>query len=344
MISLQWPWLLLLLPLPWLLRWLLPPRQVRRDALRMPTLLADAQTSEQPLQRRWPLWLATLIWLLLVLAAARPERLGEPLPVRSDAREMMLAVDLSGSMEIADMTWQGNRVDRLTMVKHVLGDFILRREGDRLGLILFGDTAFLQTPMTYDRETVQQMLDDSVIGLVGQRTAIGDAVALAIKRFRDKGDTNRVVILLTDGQNTAGNIMPQQALELAQAFDVKIYAIGVGADEMVVENFFGRRRVNPSSDLDEKLLSTLAESTGGQFFRARNTAELEQIYQRLDELEPVAGDKQPLRPRTALFYWPLAAALVLSVLYALLICGISIGHHYRQKKGQQRANEDKQHG
>ena len=344
MISLQWPWLLLLLPLPWLLRWLLPPRQVRRDALRMPTLLADAQTSEQPLQRRWPLWLATLIWLLLVLAAARPERLGEPLPVRSDAREMMLAVDLSGSMEIADMTWQGNRVDRLTMVKHVLGDFILRREGDRLGLILFGDTAFLQTPMTYDRETVQQMLDDSVIGLVGQRTAIGDAVALAIKRFRDKGDTNRVVILLTDGQNTAGNIMPQQALELAQAFDVKIYAIGVGADEMVVENFFGRRRVNPSSDLDEKLLSTLAESTGGQFFRARNTAELEQIYQRLDELEPVAGDKQPLRPRTALFYWPLAAALVLSVLYALLICGINIGHHYRQKKGQQRANEDKQHG
>jgi Ca-activated chloride channel family protein len=153
---------------------------------------------------------------------------------------------------------------------------------------------------------------------VGERTAIGDAIALSVKRFRSKDETNRVLVLLTDGQNTAGNLTPDQALELADAFDVRIYPIAVGAEEVVVDSFFGQRRVNPSRDLDVPLMQRIAETTGGRYFRARSTEELEQIYQLLDELEPIAGSPQQLRPRQALFFWPLAAALLVMIIIALL--------------------------
>ncbi|WP_290654734.1 VWA domain-containing protein [Idiomarina sp.] len=318
MFEFAWPWLFILLPLPWLIRYLLPAGSPALSAIRIPSLngLANAQHSMRT--KPWMWILLSLCWLLVLAAAARPQWLGEPLPVRSEGREIMLAVDLSGSMEIADMQLDGDNVDRLTMVKSVLGDFISRREGDRLGLIFFADTAFLQTPMTYDRETVRQMLQESVLGLVGERTAIGDAIALSVKRFRSKEETNRVLVLLTDGQNTAGNLTPDQALELADAFDVRIYPIAVGAEEVVVDSFFGQRRVNPSRDLDVPLMQRIAETTGGRYFRARSTEELEQIYQLLDELEPIAGSPQQLRPRQALFFWPLAAALLVMIVIALL--------------------------
>jgi Ca-activated chloride channel family protein len=207
------------------------------------------------------------------------------------------------------------------MIKYVLADFIERRVGDRLGLILFADTAYLQAPLTFDRSTIQTLLDESVIGLVGERTAIGDAIGLAVKRFSEKEKSNRVLVLLTDGQNTAGNITPEQALSLAQANQVTVYTIGVGADEQVISSFFGQRTINPSQDLDEKLLSDIPRKTGGQYFRARDTEELVNIYQILDSLEPVEGNSQKMRPQSALFYYPLAAAaglLLLSILVALL--------------------------
>lgn len=320
MIEWQWPWLALLAPIPFLLRWLLPPKQAAISALRYPDVQAFDNAAAKPGKKYLVLIIGSLIWLLLVAAATRPQWLGDPLPVRNEGRELMLAVDLSGSMEIADMTLQGERVDRLTMLKHVMGDFIARRKGDRLGLILFADTAFLQTPMTYDLNTVQQMLNESVLGLVGQRTAIGDAIALAVKRFKLREKTNRVLILLTDGQNTAGNVTPEQALELAKAFDVKVYTIGVGAEEVVVDGFFGQTTVNPSRDLNESLLKRIANETGGDYFRARSTQELEAIYRLLDQYEPVEGNTQQLRPRSELFYWPLSAALILSLLLAGGFC------------------------
>jgi len=203
------------------------------------------------------------------------------------------------------------------MVKHVLSDFITRREGDRLGLILFGDTAYLQAPMTYDRQTIAQMLNESVLGLVGERTAIGDAIALAVKRFQQDEQSNRVLILLTDGQNTAGNLTPEQALELAKSYDVTIYPIAVGAEEVVVDSFFGQRRVNPSRDLDIPLMQKLASETGGEYFRARSTEELENIYTLLDELEPVDDDPQQLRPRVSLFHWPLSLCFIALIALAL---------------------------
>lgn len=318
MIEFVWPWLFLLLPLPLLLRWWLPKHGQQLASLRVPKApQLDAKTSKgrfiNPL-----VIISMIIWAALLTTVARPEWLGEPLPIRSDAREMMLAVDLSGSMEIADMEIAGQRVNRLQMVKEVLADFIERREGDRLGLILFADTAYLQTPMTYDRDTVAQMLEESQLNLIGERTAIGDAVALAVKRFQLREETNRVLVLLTDGQNTAGYISPDQALELAKAYQVKIYTIGVGAEEVVVESFFGSRRVNPSRDLDESMLANMAEQTGGIYFRARDTEELATIYQELDSYEPVAGDEQQLRPREALFYWPLALAVSLTFLTLII--------------------------
>ncbi|MGM0481120.1 MAG: vWA domain-containing protein [Pseudomonadota bacterium] len=328
MFEFVWPWIFVLLPLPWLLRYLAPATQQPLSAIRIPNLNGLQNTQQSIRAKPWLWLLLSLCWLAVLSAVARPQWLGDPLPVRAEGREVMLAVDLSGSMEIADMNLEGDKVDRLTMVKSVLGDFISRRKGDRLGLIFFADTAFLQTPMTYDRETVRQMLEESVLGLVGERTAIGDAIALATKRFRSKEETNRVLVLLTDGQNTAGNLTPDQALELADAFDVRIYPIAVGAEEVVVDSFFGQRRVNPSRDLDVPLMQRIADTTGGQYFRARSTEELEQIYQLLDQLEPITGSPQQLRPRQALFYWPLSLALLLMVLIA-----VSHFRPWRQRNG-----------
>lgn len=195
--------------------------------------------------------------------------------------------------------------------------FIRRRTGDRLGLILFGRQAYLQTPLTFDRDTVRTLLREAVIGLAGKETAIGDAIGLAVKRLKDKAIDSRVLILLTDGANTAGEVEPTKAAELAAQHGLKIYTIGIGADEMVVRSFFGNRRINPSAELDEKTLTAIAQKTGGRYFRARNTKEFEEIYRILDQLEPVAKESQSFRPRTALYFWPLAVGLLIAALIGL---------------------------
>ncbi len=321
MISFAWPWLLVLLPLPLLVYWLPKKRQNRVSAaLIVPELLAAStvSTSHQD-NNKSSLVILSLCWLLSVLALSQPQWLGDAIDIPTQGREMMIAVDLSGSMQIEDMSLRGSTVNRLDMLKTVLGNFIERRVGDRLGLILFADDAYMQTPMTFDRKTVKQMLDESVLGLVGRKTAIGDAIALAVKRFDAKQKSNKVLLLLTDGQNTAGRISPEQALELAVAKDITIYSIGIGADVMLQQSLFGSRRINPSSELDEQTLTKLAQQTGGKYFRAKDSQGMEQIYQLLDELEPVEQDQQQMRPLTALFYWPLALALLLSFCYLLVI-------------------------
>ncbi|MBU2572207.1 MAG: VWA domain-containing protein [Gammaproteobacteria bacterium] len=319
MIHFEWPWLITALPLPLLVRWLLPQDSPQQQAaLKVPFLedfsVCAAQASIK--SARWPLVIAVIAWILLVFAGMRPQWLGEPVEQTISGRDLMLAVDLSGSMEEQDFIINKQRVDRLTATKWVAGDFIARRTGDRIGLILFGTQAYLQVPLTFDRKTVVTLLNESVISLAGEMTAIGDAIGLAVKRLRNQDDTSRVLILLTDGANTAGEVTPLKAAELAAEHDLKIYAIGIGADEMIVRSFFGSRKVNPSMDLDEKTLTEIAEKTGGRYFRARNTEELEQIYDILDQLEPVEKDKQYFRPRSELFHWPLAISLVLAGIIA----------------------------
>lgn len=316
MFSFAWPWLLPLLFVPFLIRLLPAVKKQESTALFLPTFDFIGTPTETKIQRGFP-WFAFLIWVSLVVAVARPQWLGQPITIPQEGRELMLAVDLSGSMQYEDMMIGDHRVNRLVMLKYVLNDFIDRRVGDRLGLILFADTAYVQTPLTYDRKTVRQMLDEATLGLVGEKTAIGDALGLAAKRFNEKKDSNRILILLTDGQNTAGNIQPKEALEIAVAAGVKVYTIGVGADEMFVRSFFGNRKVNPSADLDEALLTDIATQTGGKYFRARDTQSLQQIYQILDELEPIEDSPIQLRPMQSLFFWPLSLALLLSV-FAIL--------------------------
>jgi len=320
-IQIAWPWMFLVLPLPLLLRlWLPPAEPAQGAALRMPFLqeLARPGESARLRHRQWPLLLAMAAWLLIVAASARPQWLGDPVALPVSGRDVVLAVDLSQSMQERDFQIQGQWVDRLTATKWVAEDFIVRREGDRIGLILFGEQAYLQTPLTFDRETLWTLLDEAQIGLAGRATAIGDAIGLGVKRLRDKGEGSRVLILLTDGANTAGEVDPLQAAELAAREGLTIYTIGIGADEMLVRGLFGTRRVNPSSDLDEETLRTIADRTGGRYFRARDTAELEAIYRLLDELEPVEQDPETFRPVAALFYWPLAGALALIVMLVMI--------------------------
>jgi len=321
MIEFAWPWIFLMLPLPWLIRTFLPPAEPARGAaLKVPFLreLARPGHGSHIDHRRWPLWLAAAAWLLLVGAGSRPQWLGDPVALPASGRDLMLAVDLSQSMSETDFQIRGQTVDRLTATKWVAHDFIERRKGDRIGLILFGEQAYLQTPLTFDHETVLTLLDEAQIGLAGRATAIGDAIGLAIKRLRDKKNSDRVLILITDGANTAGEVKPLQAAGIAAREGLKIYTIGIGADEILVRSLFGTRRVNPSADLDEKTLRAIAEQTEGRYFRARNTAELENIYRLLDQLEPVEQDPEIFRPVAALYDWPLAGALCLIVLLMIV--------------------------
>lgn len=313
--TLAWPWLLLLAPLPWLLRWLLPEaRRGGLQALRVPWYQAVAGGHGASMKRPLLALLAAVAWLLLVSAGSRPQWVGEVQSLPVTGRDLLLAVDISGSMDTQDMVWANRTVNRLTVVKQVAGDFVARRRGDRVGLILFGSRAYLQTPLTFDTETTATLLEESEIGLAGRETAIGDAIGLAVKRLRDDAAAERVLVLLTDGANTSGEVQPRQAAEFAAREGLTIYTVGVGADEPMVQDFFGSRVVNPSADLDEDTLRAIAERTGGQYFRARDTEGLVEIYRMLDELEPVESDAETIRPVDELFHWPLALAWVLVLL------------------------------
>lgn len=320
MFTFAWWWMLLALPLPWLVRRFVRPQPIENDpALKVPRASPFAElagASAGSASTRWRLALLTAIWVAAVAAAARPQYLGEPLTLPVSGRDLLLAVDLSGSMEERDFQLDGEWVDRLTATKAVADEFIANRVGDRLGLILFGREAYLQTPLTFDRDTVRTLLEESAIGLAGKETAIGDAIGLAIRTLEDAGVEagRRVLILLTDGANTAGAVDPLKAADLAAERDLVIYTIGIGADELTVRSLFGLRRINPSADLDEDALRSIAETTGGRYFRARDTAEMAEIYSILDELEPAESDEAGFRPVTELFYWPLGLALALAAI------------------------------
>lgn len=320
MLELHWPWLLWLLPLP-LLMSLLPSEPSRDGALRVPFFnrVRDLETQRQTgSSHRLITPLLWLIWGASLLAAAQPRYVGEPISLPSSGRDLLVAVDISGSMEIQDMQYRNEPINRLQAVKLVVGDFVRERKTDRLGLVLFGSRAYLQAPLTYDRQTVNTLLQEAQIGFAGEKTAIGDAIGLSVKRLRDRPEASRVLILLTDGANNAGALSPERAAYLAEQNDVKIYTIGFGAEEMIRETIFGQRRVNPSRDLDEDTMRAIAAQTGGQYFRARNLEELQQVHETLNRLEPIEQEDETFRPSRNLFHWPLALAFGLSLLLALM--------------------------
>ncbi|MCH2039065.1 MAG: VWA domain-containing protein [Saccharospirillaceae bacterium] len=322
----HWPWAFLLFPLPWIIRAFIPAAKVQQAALLVPNLDIWTQAGHQHSGiRRSSIrhWLLPLfVWMALLAALARPYQSGEVVELPVSGRDLMLAVDLSLSMEKEDMQLSNRPVNRLVIVKQVLNNFIEKRQGDRLGLVVFGSEAFLQAPLTFDTQTVKQFMNEAQIGLAGKSTAIGDAIGLTIKRLKSNPENSRVMILLTDGSNTSGEVEPVKAAQLAAKNKVKIYTIGLGADLMEVPSFFGTRRVNPSRDLDETTLRQIAQITSGSFFRARDSQELQQIYQFIDELEPTEKDPQIYRPQQNLFHWPMLAAFIASLLLALQQSGI----------------------
>jgi len=327
MINLEWPWLLALLPLPLIVYFLLPAARQQEAALRVPFFqqLTRTESPAKPDTKRSSLEkiLVSCCWGLLVIAACSPVWIGDPITLPSQGRDLMLAVDISGSMEREDMKLNDQPVNRLVAVKQVLNGFIEKRQGDRLGLVLFADQAYLQAPLTLDTQTVKTLLDEAQLGFAGKRaTAIGDAIGLTVKRLKDRPGDRHVVILLTDGANTGGAVEPLDAAKLAAEHRITIYTIGVGADSFETPGLFGTRfgarRINPSTDLDEKTLKSIAQTTGGRYFRAKNPQELAAIYELLDELEPVEDDPLTYRPSKSLFFWPLGFALLLSSLLALI--------------------------
>lgn len=313
MIEFVWPYIFLLLPLPWLIYKLLPPSARHKTASLLTSDFSDVSHFQHSSAFGMPklkMCIAALVWLTLLTAAARPQFIGEPVEIPQSGRDLMLAVDLSGSMQIQDFEIKGKHIDRLSALKLIAGDFIDRRKGDRIGLILFGSNAYLQTPLTFDTATAKQFLKEAEVGLAGKETAIGDAIGLAVKQLRESPQESRVLILLTDGNNNAGELTPEKAAEIASRANLKVHTVAIGANSMVVQTIFGPQMMNPSADIDEKALKTVAEVTGGKYFRAYNTQELVKIYQEIDQLEPTEQTKQHFRPTDEVYFWPLLFAII----------------------------------
>lgn len=320
MLEFEWPWTFLLMPLPLLVWWLMPPYRDQQTSVHVPFFERIAEATGQTPQpgavvlrrRAIQMVVAAVVWILIVVALARPQQVGEPVTHAVSARDLILAVDISESMDQTDFRMAGGKtIRRLDGVKSVLGNFISRRKGDRIALILFGSKAYVQVPFTQDLQTARTLLDQSEVGMAGQQTVIGDAIGLAIKTFESSKAQQKLVILLTDGNDTASRVPPAHAADIARQKGLVIYTIGFGDP-----NATGEDRV------DLATLRQVASATSGQFFRAEDGTQLEAIYADIDRLAPVKLETLTWRPRIPLYQWPLGTAVVLGLaLWCLLLTG-----------------------
>lgn len=320
MLGFEFWWAMLLLPLPAVAGWLLPVGKPSQLAISVPLLTRyglSLPTSGQSSARLAGLTL-WLFWIALLIAASRPFWLGDAISRSQSGRDLMLAVDISGSMSETDMTIDSRTASRLDVLKVVVQNFIERRRGDRLGLILFGTNAYSFVPLTFDLDTLRELLLDVSPGLAGRHTAIGDAIGIAIKSMREQRAEHKVLILVTDGSNTAGFENPVLAAAAAARQGLTIYTIGVGSDSDSLSRTYGLQNVPAGIALNENLLRQIAAVSGGKYFRATSGDRLQQIYLALNELEPVEHNYQTHRPRSELFVWPLLAALTILVIRMLV--------------------------
>jgi Ca-activated chloride channel family protein len=321
MFELANPWVLLLVFLPLLLWFLIPKAKVKLpSALYVPFFEAIAPIANQEkisFSASSSLIIPTLIWFLLIFGLAGPIWIGEPTPLEREGYNIMMALDLSGSMEIPDMMLQGQPTSRLNVVKHAAKQFVTDRSGDKIGLILFGSRAYLQTPLTYDRKTVLLRLEDATVGLAGKTTSIGDAIGLAVKRLDSVPKKGRVIILLTDGANNSGILDPIKAAELAQDEGIKIYTIGLGSDPDSIALTGNFPMQNAFADLDEETLKKISDMTGGRYFRATDTETLDSIYTTINQLETINQEQARVRPQIDYYPWFVSFALLLSFFWLL---------------------------
>lgn len=316
MFELALPWALLLLLLPPLIWYVLPQTKTQAQAaLNVPffgALKAIVETEKQDISAYKLLVLPTVIWFLVVFALAGPRWIGEPQPIMREGYHIMMALDLSGSMEIPDMLLHGRPTSRLAVVKGAAKEFIENRTGDRIGLVVFGTNAYLQTPLTYDKHNLLMRIDDATAGLAGKTTSIGDAIGLSVKRLSEMPKKGRIIILLTDGVNNSGVLNPLKATELAKDEDIKIYTIGLGSEADPRALASGFILANGSADLDEDSLKQIAQMTGGRYFRATDTESLNSIYKTIHELETVSQEQATIRPQKEYYPWFVGLALFLS--------------------------------
>ena len=311
MILFAWPWVFLALPLPWLLRRLLRGRTERTPAVRVPfgdrlTAAAARGPATQRAARHLPTLVAEFaVWTLLLTALARPQRLGEPVSRVVPTRDLLLLVDLSASMteeDFADPDDPSRRVDRLTAVKSVAGDFLERREGDRVGLVVFGNAPFLQAPFSTDLAMVRALLDEAQVGMAGPKTAFGDAIGLGIHLFEDSDTPAKTIVAMTDGNDTASRVPPVEAARVAADRDIRVHTIAIGDPSAAGEQ-----------PLDEAALRDVADAAGGTYSFAADTASLEAVYAELDRVETREVVRESRRPRRELYAWPLVLALLASL-------------------------------
>ncbi len=314
MFELAWPWILTLLPLPWLI-WFCLPRSERilPAALKIPffkAMVGIVEDEKRQIAKQTKMTLLFLIWSLLLFALAGPRWVGEPQPSVREGYNIMLVLDISGSMAMSDMLLHGRPTTRLAVVKHTAAQFVKDRGGDKIGLILFGSHAYLQTPLTHDRHSVLLRLEDATVGLAGKTTSIGDALGLAVKHLQKVPAKGRVIILLTDGVNNSGVLAPLKAAELASADGMKVYTIGLGSEiaPQMGGMFFN---MTVTAELDEATLKEMASMTGGRYFRATDISSLQAIYQTIHQIETTTQEQATLRPQHAYYPWPLALAVFL---------------------------------
>ncbi|WP_454781427.1 VWA domain-containing protein [Legionella sp. WA2022007384] len=315
MFELANPWVLILIPLPLIFWFLMPRAKVQLPAALKVPFFADmvhiADQEKRSVSAQYSLLIPAIIWLLLVVALAGPRWIGAPKPISREGFNIMMALDLSGSMEIPDMLFHGRPVSRLSVVKSAAEQFVQDRTGDKIGLILFGTRAYLQTPLTYDRHSILLRLEDATAGLAGKTTSIGDAVGLAVKRLNNVPKKGRILILLTDGANNSGVLAPLKAAELAKEEGIKIYTIGLGSEadsRALISDFMMQ---NASADLDEETLRKMADMTDGRYFRATDTETLNSIYQTINQLETINQEQATVRPQKEYYPWFVGLALLL---------------------------------
>lgn len=321
--ALAYPWILALLPLPWLLRRLLPPRRKPEAAVRVPfgprleEALAGSSAASRTRRSASRFLLPSLVWLLVLLSLARPQWIEAPVEKKLPTRDLLLLVDLSGSMQQEDFTNRaGKTVDRLAAVKEVLGDFLSKREGDRVGLVVFGDAPFLQAPFSTDLQLSRQLLEETAIGMAGPRTAFGDAIGLGINLFKDSDAPAKTIIALTDGNDTKSRLPPEEAARVASQHGIRIHTVAIGDPVTAGED-----------KLDEAALRAVAATAGGKYFFAADRDRLAGIYAELDRIETREVKVASHRPRRDLFHWPLLAALLLSLAAKAASLTVHAGRH-----------------
>jgi len=322
MIRFLYPWVLLglLLPLGIVLF-----EGLRRSQLQfrfpLTSRLRDLHRPGDAFWMRLHAWILALALAFMVVALARPQRGRAETEVTSEGIDIMLAIDASGSMAAMDFKLDGEAVDRLTVVKKVVADFLRQQKGDRLGMVIFGEEAYTQCPLTLDYDVLIQLLDHVSIGIAGDATAIGDGLALSVKRLRDQPGKSKVVILLTDGRNNAGSISPEKAAEIAKTFGIKVYTIGIGTKGKVPfpqPGIFGNRLVYVNLDMDEDTLRNIAEVTNGKYFFATDTKKLEAIYQEIGQLEKTKAKVKHYEVFEEWYYYLAGLGLALLLLEAFL--------------------------